>query len=43
MKIEIPFVKRCPRGLCRSNDDWDTPRTEEYVKAVEKEVIANAD
>lgn len=43
MKIEIPFVKRCPRGLCRSNDDWDTSRMEEYVKAVEKEVIANAD
>lgn len=43
MKIEIPFVKRCPRGLCCSNDDWDTPRMEEYVKAVEKEVIANAD
>ncbi len=43
MKIEIPFARRCPLGLCQSDDDWDTPRMERYIKAVEREVVANAD
>lgn len=43
MKIEIPFLKRCRQGMRQNGDDWDTPRMESYLRAVEREVAANAD
>lgn len=43
MKIEIPFTRRCPRGCCRDERDWDTPRMERYIEAIEREAAANAD
>ncbi|WP_303249454.1 coproporphyrinogen III oxidase [uncultured Slackia sp.] len=42
MKIEIPFTRRCPRGCCHSEHDWDTPRMERYIQAIEREAAANA-